>query len=105
MRGLAAALAHSDSAAADLDRFVALWRAGDAEALGSALDAEFGPSGAARDRLVDARNRAWLAPLETFAAQVPTLLVVVGAGHLVGPQGLAALLRAQGWTVAQVPAR
>ncbi|HYE57581.1 MAG TPA: TraB/GumN family protein, partial [Rhodothermales bacterium] len=102
-----AALAHalSDPSSARLDRLVALWRAGDAEALAAEVAAEFAATPAHRERLLDARNRAWLPRLEARAAVTPTLLVVVGAGHLVGETGLVALLRGRGWTVSQVPAR
>ncbi len=53
------------------------------------------------DVLVAARTRAWVAPLrQQFAAQ-PTF-VAVGAGHLVGADGLITLLRKAGYTVRAV---
>jgi uncharacterized protein len=46
--------------------------------------------------LLASRNRAWMPGLvERFRGEVP-VLVVVGAAHLVGPEGLIALLKAQG---------
>lgn len=46
--------------------------------------------------LLTGRNRAWLPRLvEAFKGEVPHL-VVVGAAHFVGPDGLLALLKAQG---------
>jgi uncharacterized protein YbaP (TraB family) len=50
--------------------------------------------------LIEGRNRAWLPRLMTLARdEVPTL-VVVGVLHMVGPNGLADLLRRSGLEVA-----
>ena len=52
------------------------------------------------DTLLVGRNRRWLPKLEEcFAAQ--RCFVVVGAAHLVGPDGLVTMLRAKGYTVTQ----
>ncbi len=51
--------------------------------------------------LVDARNRAWLAPLELELAR-GRVFAAIGALHLPGPEGLVALLRARGWSVARL---
>ena len=48
------------------------------------------------------RNRNWLSQLELFLGQRKTWFVVVGAGHLLGQDGLVNLLRAQGYTVEQL---
>lgn len=49
--------------------------------------------------LLAGRNRAWVPALvERFRGDTP-VLVVVGAAHLVGPDGLVALLKAQGLDV------
>ncbi|MDE6556179.1 MAG: TraB/GumN family protein [Duncaniella sp.] len=51
-----------------------------------------------QDRLIAARNAEWVKMLATF---LPTasLLIVVGAGHLPGVNGLISLLRKEGFTV------
>ncbi len=50
-------------------------------------------------RLMRDRNRAWLPQLtELFKSEVPTL-VIVGAAHLVGVDGLISALRDEGWSV------
>lgn len=51
------------------------------------------------DRLLAARNRAWLARLDAMLGESRPLLIVVGAAHLVGPDSVPALLAAQGWIV------
>ena len=81
---------------ADAATLVAEWRAGDDAALAGKLDTEFEGYEALRERLVGERNRAWLAPLDALLDAPGVTLVVVGALHLVGPDGLPALFTAQG---------
>jgi uncharacterized protein YbaP (TraB family) len=53
----------------------------------------------AYERLLSARNRNWVPRLaELFKSPTP-LMVIVGAAHLPGPDGLIALLREQGYRV------
>ncbi len=50
-------------------------------------------------RLMRDRNQAWLPQLSGFfKSEVPTL-VIVGAAHLLGPDGLLAALRQEGWKI------
>lgn len=56
------------------------------------------------ERLLAARNRAWMPRLGTLFAGAGTQLVIVGAAHLHGPDGLIALLKARGLRVTPVPA-
>jgi uncharacterized protein YbaP (TraB family) len=50
-------------------------------------------------RLISARNRRWARLLGARLASPGQIVVVVGVGHLIGPAGLPALLRAQGFQV------
>lgn len=50
------------------------------------------------DLLLNNRNKNWVAQLKTIIKTTP-VFVAVGAGHLVGKQGLIALLRKEGYTV------
>lgn len=55
-------------------------------------------------RLMRDRNQAWMPRLgAVFGGEVPTL-VIVGAAHLSGPEGLLATLRRAGWLLTPVPA-
>lgn len=71
---------------------VAHWRAGDIESLARLLASDFEGFEALRERLVAGRNRAWLPAIEALLEAGGTSLVVVGALHLVGPEGVPALL-------------
>ncbi|MDZ4079269.1 TraB/GumN family protein [Hydrocarboniphaga sp.] len=51
------------------------------------------------EHLLGERNRAWIAPLEVLLRGPQTQLIVVGSAHLVGPDGVPALLEARGWKI------
>ena len=53
-------------------------------------------------RLLVERNRNWLPKLDALFARKGRTMVVVGAAHLVGPDGLLAMFRAKGYTVEQL---
>ncbi|MGH7845003.1 MAG: TraB/GumN family protein [Candidatus Binatia bacterium] len=77
------------------------WMRGDAAALETILLASFREHPEIYRRIVADRNRGWLAQLEKILAQNENAMVVVGAGHLVGEEGLIELLRARGYGVEQ----
>ncbi|PYR32174.1 MAG: TraB/GumN family protein, partial [Acidobacteria bacterium] len=52
-------------------------------------------------RLLVERNRNWLPKLEALFTRRGHAFVVVGAAHLVGPEGLLAMLKAKGYSVEQ----
>ncbi|MBS1511947.1 MAG: TraB/GumN family protein [Bacteroidetes bacterium] len=60
-------------------------------------DDQFG-LGDNEDILLDQRNKNWIQQLNTIMKN-ESVFVAVGAGHLVGPSGLIALLRKEGYTV------
>lgn len=51
-----------------------------------------------RDLLLDKRNKRWVEQLKEIMKK-GTVFIAVGAGHLVGKNGLIELLRAEGYTV------
>lgn len=83
----------------------AWWRAGDVAALDAHMREDLQRKSPQTYRLLDVqRNLAWLPQLEA-RLQAPgsgTTLVVVGALHLLGPDGLVELLRAKGYAVERV---
>ncbi|ATQ41077.1 TraB/GumN family protein [Caulobacter mirabilis] len=79
------------------DRLIRAWVAGDLktiEALG--LEPLKTASPVLYQRLIVERNRRWVAAIRKRLAGAGETVIVVGAGHLVGPDGVPALLRAQG---------
>jgi uncharacterized protein len=53
-------------------------------------------------RLLVERNKNWMPKIEALFAHRGHALVIVGAAHLVGRDGLIAMLRAKGYTVEQL---
>lgn len=68
-----------------------------AELEGMASKSEFGGDNYA-DLLINDRNKNWVEQLDTLMKS-QSLLVAVGAGHLVGKQGLISLLKQRGYTL------
>jgi uncharacterized protein YbaP (TraB family) len=82
------------------DRTVKEWMAGDLAGLRrDDLDVLKATSPEAYQRLIARRNRRWVRVIETLARNRGVTVVVVGAGHLIGPDGVPALLRADGFKV------
>lgn len=91
-----------DEAVQQLEMLKAMWLAGNAAGLDSVTHAGETPASAKLDSvLVVDRNLNWLPQIETWLRGKDDILVVVGAGHLVGKSGIVALLRAKGYTVDQ----
>lgn len=88
-----------EAAQAASDSLVAAYRRQDLEAISGMLGREMKQTYA--ERLLYARNRAWAAVLVP-AMRHRSVLVAVGAGHLVGPEGLLAMLRSAGFDVSPV---
>lgn len=88
-----------EAAQAVSDSLVAAYRCQDLEAIGRLLAR--GMREAYAERMVYARNRAWAAVLVP-EMRCRSVLVAVGAGHLVGPEGLLAMLRSAGFDVSPV---
>lgn len=82
------------------DRLVAIWMSADLAALEAEAVAPLeAVAPALYERLIVARNAAWLAQLQDRLEGSGRTVVVVGAGHLVGEVGLPERLRALGYEV------
>jgi uncharacterized protein len=98
---LSGAIDFLDSADSNAPRMMKAWRCGDDAALAQALlGPEPGPAtaGSPRERMFSARNRSMAEHLEPLLAR-GDVFVVVGAGHLLGEDGIPALLEARGHRV------
>jgi uncharacterized protein YbaP (TraB family) len=78
------------------------WRHGNADALAGIVRDSFRDFPSLGRRLIDVRNRNWVPKIEEYLRSGQTYFVVVGAGHMGGPDGLLALLRARGYTIEQL---
>jgi uncharacterized protein YbaP (TraB family) len=84
-----------------LETLVAVWKRGDAAALEKLLLADFTDYPAVYTSLIVERNRNWLPQLETCLGRPSPCFVVVGAAHIVGPDGLLAMLQRKGYRIEQ----
>jgi len=80
----------------DLQQLIDAWRSGDLRALEKAFVEERAKSPQLYDALLGARNRKWLPKIEALLEGDKDYLVVVGALHFVGKEGLLALLAKDG---------
>jgi uncharacterized protein YbaP (TraB family) len=83
----------------ELDELSAHWRAGNVAAVEALMAEGFDEFPELLDKLVTDRNRTWMAPIEELLAGNNDAMVVVGALHLVGEEGVVNLLRKKGYTV------
>jgi uncharacterized protein YbaP (TraB family) len=82
-----------------LGPLVDAWSRGNEAELGRLVNADLDSVPGTRKALLDDRNEAWVTQLKTMLAERHTYFITVGAGHLAGPHGIPALLRAQGYRV------
>jgi uncharacterized protein YbaP (TraB family) len=94
-------MAESDRAPAQLDQMVSAWQRGDVASLERVTAKSLHEFPDIGRRLVADRNRAWMPAIERVIAGGDDALVVVGALHLVGPDGIVELLRRKGYDVQQ----
>lgn len=100
---LAAVVRESTSAGRDPERMIRAWLAGDAATIDQSTREGFLADPTVREALLTGRNRRWTAALVPLLAEAPRPLIAVGAAHLVGPEGLSALLEAQGYRIRRIP--
>ncbi|HLX26485.1 MAG TPA: TraB/GumN family protein, partial [Candidatus Cybelea sp.] len=88
---------------AGLDRLVSVWMSGDEQQLATAMEIDKLAKTPVYAAMFTNRNKAWANVLAERLKQPGTSFVCVGAGHLVGPHGVPALLSQMGFTVSRVP--
>jgi uncharacterized protein len=78
------------------------WKAGDPDTVERVVVAELMQEPRLYARLLVDRNLDWMPHIDALLAGDRTAFVVVGAAHLVGPDGLLALLRNKGYRIEQM---
>lgn len=77
------------------------WLKGDGERLATLLLAGMRQYPELQQKLVIERNRRWLEEIAKLVEQGSNAMVVVGAAHLVGQEGVVEMLKARGFSVEQ----
>jgi uncharacterized protein YbaP (TraB family) len=83
------------------DDMVAAWQRGDADKLYALLFKSFQEYPGIEDRLLIQRNKDWILKIEQMLEKPQNTMVIVGAGHLIGPEGIVQLLKQKGYAVKQ----
>ena len=78
---------------------IAAWSQGKADKLAALMNSELADQPEVKKALITDRNRRWALQIETMLREKRTFFITVGAGHLAGPDGVPALLRAAGYKV------
>ncbi|MBW3567799.1 MAG: TraB/GumN family protein [Proteobacteria bacterium] len=99
---LSETVADSEDFRDEMTRLVENWRRGDTQALEQLIEDEFAHEPELRESMLDARNRNWVQPIIDFLDEPGETLVIVGALHLVGDEGVIELLREKGHEVERV---
>ncbi len=100
---LAAVVRESETARKDPARLQRAWLSGNAAMIEASTREGFLADPALREALLTSRNRRWADALVPMLANTPRPLVAVGTAHLVGPEGLVALIEARGYRVRRLP--
>jgi len=101
-RMLAESLKDLDQERANVFTLTDAWKAGDAAAVERIVLADLKDDPVMYQRLLVGRNRNWLPRIDALLTRNARTFVVVGAAHLVGPDGLLAMFRAKGYKVEQL---
>jgi uncharacterized protein YbaP (TraB family) len=83
------------------DDMMRYWQKGQVDKLYSLLFKSFKDYPGIEDRLLLQRNKDWVKKIEAMLGEPENIFIVVGAGHLVGPQSVVALLKQKGYKVKQ----
>jgi len=94
-------LEDADESASSTDAVIDAWRSGDTQALEHLLSDSYAQYPELFRMLTTDRNRAWLPTISGLLHENQDYLVIVGALHLVGKDGLIRLLEDQGYAVVQ----
>jgi len=100
---LAAVVRENERTRSDPERLQRAWLAGDAASIDQAGREGFLADPALREALLTGRNRRWAGQIGPMLEDPPRPLIAVGTAHLVGDDGLVALLEAQGYRLRRLP--
>jgi uncharacterized protein YbaP (TraB family) len=90
-----------DSIQKDLSELIKAWREGDADKLQKLMNDAMADSPVIYKRLLTDRNHNWIPKIEALVRGEKNAIIIVGAGHLVGKEGVVELLKKDGLKVMQ----
>ena len=93
---LVSSLDQAKDLAAQVDSMVQAWKRGDSQWFANQMQSELGKDPALYQAVLGLRNRKWLPKIEALLNDDKNYLVIVGTGHLVGPDSVIDLLKKAG---------
>ena len=99
---LNAVIEESRDAETEAGRLARSWASGDLDALTELTTGGMLADEELYEALLARRNRAWAGQIENLLSAAERPFVAVGAGHMVGPDGLPALLSQRGYTIRRI---
>jgi uncharacterized protein len=101
-RMLASTLKELDTEKSSVLKLADAWKAGDAATVERIVLQDLRQEPRMYQRLLVDRNRDWLPKIDALFTRRGRAFVVVGAAHLVGPDGLLTMLKAKGYAIEQM---
>jgi len=86
----------------EMDIIIKAWSSGDIKVLESTMLKSFEEYPVLFQKLIIERNKTWIKKIESFLKNKKNYMVVVGAAHLAGKQGIVELLKKKGYAVIQL---
>ncbi|HWA30524.1 MAG TPA: TraB/GumN family protein, partial [Rhizomicrobium sp.] len=83
----------------EVSNMVDAWAGGDVKRLGHIMNGDLKSDPKMEKALLTDRNETWVKQISAWLDEGHTYFITVGAGHLAGPKGVPALLRAKGYRV------
>lgn len=91
-----------DKMKSEFGTLLTAWETGDADALERLLNEASKEAPAIYKRLLTDRSASWVPKIQEWLSGSKNVIVIVGAGHLVGREGVVELLRSRGLKVNQL---
>jgi uncharacterized protein YbaP (TraB family) len=91
-----------DTETANVSKLVDAWKAGDVATVEKLSLSDVNQDPVLYQRLLVERNRNWMPVIESLFGRAGRAFVVVGAAHLIGPDGLVQMLKGKGYSVEQL---
>jgi uncharacterized protein YbaP (TraB family) len=95
-------LQQMDDLKTEAGSMIQAWKTGDSASLEKLLNKYQGEAPDIIKRFATDRNVKWLPKIDGWAHGEKNVLVIVGAAHLVGKDGLVELLKKKGWKITQL---
>jgi len=99
---LASTLNDIDKELGSISSLVTAWKNGEVDTLEKLTLDDMLQEPVIYERLLFERNRNWMPKIEALFTRPTPTLVIVGAAHLIGPDGLLKMLQARGYTIEQM---